>query len=191
MKSKKDPDRTIPERTRRNHTLAGHGAGVIGRLVRLLLLLVVTTGAVIGFLFSVRFFWYAYMSSPAGHKFASLFAEESDVISETLSRDMIHLSVEVTLTAFFICVILAIICRSIYLVRYFYIPHGLFFRFAFWGLPLTAAVAFGIEYRFGIASWWFAFFLAFVPTMCMFSECLRRAYDMIPELGDIFSGRTG
>ena len=33
--------------------------------------------------------------------------------------------------------------------------------------------------------------IAFVPTMCMFSECLKRAYEMIPELGDIVRRRTG
>ena len=190
MKSTKNTIRSSHGQGKRKSARTGYVAGVLRNLSRLVMMLAVTTGVTIGFLFFVKFFWHTYISTPMGDKFVTLFTAEAKAISYITSRNIIHMSVELTSSAFFICAIIALIARFFHLIRYYFIPRGIIVRLACWGMPLTAAVAVGIEHQYRIGSWQVAFCLAFVPTMCMFSECLMRAYDLIPELGDIFRKRT-
>ena len=183
MKSSKSSDRLPQGRRKRN--VSNYGSGLMGRISRLVLLLVVTTGVNAGFIFFIRMFWHAYMSTPTGQKFAVIFAGEAEIISDMVSRDIGRLSFELSMIAFAVILTVGIACRLLHIMRYLYIPRGVFGRFALWGLPITAAVAIVLQNKMGITSWRCSYFFAFVPTMCLFFACFGMIYRFIPEIGDI------
>lgn len=140
----------------------------------------------LGFLYLFRLFWFGYLSVPVGQKFLDLFSNESQIINEILNRNLAVFSFEISLNAFLICLIAGAVCRLVHITRRFYDPMHVIGKALIWGALMTALVTGRLHSLYGFEQWRFSVFSAIIPTVCLFSGCLRYTSVLLPELGDIF-----
>ena len=152
-----------------------------------LLLLIATVFLDIVLLYLCKILWRVYIITPVGSTYVEVFTEKAETISHILNKDFIGFSIEVTLFAFGVCMMISGLCRLFHIARYLYLPRGFFGKIGFWGLPLTVAVAEYIQPVYDIKELKIAYIVAFVPTLCIFTSCFRFTTIMLPEIGDIIN----
>ena len=140
----------------------------------------------LGFLYLFRLFWFGYLSVPVGQKFLALFSNESQIINEILNQNIAVFSLEISLNALVICLIVGAVCRLLHITRIFYDPMHVIGKALIWGTLMTALVAGRLHFLYGFDQWRFSVFSAVIPTYCLFSGCLRYTSVLLPEVGDIF-----
>ena len=154
-------------------------------MIGTILLLITTVAVNIGLLYLLDMLWYIYTSTPAGQRFVTMSTETLQVILDILRFDSVSLSIDVTLAAFTICLLISAICQVFYIARFLYLPRNFFGKIAMWGLPLAAAVATRIQQIYEFEDWITAYIVALIPTLCVFGGCFRITGELLPELGDL------
>ena len=129
--------------------------------------------------------WYAYTDTPIGQRFIVSFPQKARIIIAILEKNFLNLSIQMTVSAFVVCITIGVVFQLFHIIRYLFIPFGIFKKFVFWGLPLTVAVAEYAQYQHGFYPWQSAYLLSFIPTMCLFASCLNFANELLPEIGDL------
>jgi hypothetical protein len=141
-------------------------------------------------LYIAKGFWMLYSSTPMGKNYLEKFMGNSILISTLFEKDLFFFSGEIILKSFIICMAVSMVCQFLHISRYFYEPRGVMGKFCFWGLLLTAAVSFYIQYGDNeIHQFLVAYLIALIPTLMIFSFCFNLSGIILPELGDIY-GRT-
>lgn len=162
-----------------------YGLKIVDIMIRAILLLFITAAVNIVLLYFLKIFWYTYILTPVGQRFFTASAGASQVVLDILRIDFVSLSIKVTIAAFTNCMLISAICQVLYIARYFYLSRSFFGKIAIWGLPLAATVATRIQHIYEFEDWGTAYAVAFVPTLCVFSDCFKFTRELLPEIGDL------
>jgi len=163
---------------------ADYGRRASEALKRLILFLVITFIVNTGFLYACSLAWTFYIATPVGERFVTRFASRAQVIVDLLDRISVIFSLQLTVTAFVVCLAISAISRVFHIARRVYEPRSLFGKILVCGIPLTAVVAICIRSYLNMENWAAAYFVAFVPTMCLFTTCFNAARELLPEIGE-------
>jgi len=93
-----------------------------------------------------------------------------------------------SILAFIVCIVSAVICRVLHIARTVYMNRGTPGRLIFCGLPLALLVAEFAQARFGLPEWGTAYAYSLVPTLIVFSRCFEMAERLFPEISDVLRG---
>ncbi|MBL0701238.1 MAG: hypothetical protein JJV92_10205 [Desulfosarcina sp.] len=172
---------------KRNNLYVNYGRKTC-REVEIILILLLTTALITsGFFYIFKLLWHAYVSTPVGKEYISIFTENSQAIFAILSGNCIGFSISLTLRAFYVCLAICTACRLFYIARFFYDPREFLGRLCFWGLPMAVMVAIYLRPIYKFTEWEMALFLSVVPTLVMFTGCFRATSLLLPEVGDIIA----
>ena len=174
--------------TRRNRYFR-YIAKVLDTTIHAILLVSATSILFIVLMYMGKMLWYFYIHTPGGRKFIELYSVRAQSIVALLNREMISFSIHLTLEVFTVCLVISAVCQVLHIARYFYVPRAWFGKISFWGLPLTAVVAFHIHPGLGVQQFGLTYAVALLPTLCVFSGCFRFTYELLPEIGDL-TGRA-
>ncbi len=156
--------------------------------VAIILILLLTTALINSVFFYIcKLIWHAYVLTPAGKEYISIFTENSQAIFAILSGNCIDFSISLTLQAFYVCLAICITCRLFYITRFFYDPREFLGRLCFWGFPMAVMVAIYLQPIYKFTEWEMALFLSGIPTLIMFTGCFRFTSSLLPEVGDIIA----
>jgi hypothetical protein len=154
---------------------------LIYSLVEILILGAATAVIFVMVISFLKALWHMYLQTQVGRKFTldmSLLTDHS--LAQLLDKDLMLLSVEVTVTALVACLTVSAICQILALRRLLYEGHGFANRFM-WILVFCAASAYGL-FSSSHMDFPVAFALCFLPSMCMFATCLTISARLLPEL---------
>lgn len=135
--------------------------------------------------------WHLYQETIVGQRFLVTFHEKAAAINAVMDLNFWLFAGEIVLSAFIICIGVSAICRFLCISRYLYLSQGFFSKLIFWGLPLTALVAYQISGSHGFQNLETIFIIASVPTLCLFMSCFNYTEKLLPELGEVLSGISG
>ena len=172
---------------KRNNPCVNYGRRAWNEVTIILTLLLTTALITSGFFYIFKLLWHAYVLTPVGKEYISIFTENSQAIFEILSRGCISFSMDLTLQTFYVCLATSSVCRLLYIARFFYDPREFFGRLCFWGLPMAVMVAIYLRPIYKFTEWEMALFLSVVPTLVMFTGCFRFTNLLLPEIGDIIT----
>ena len=109
------------------------------------------------------------------------------MIEQTLNNDLIPLSGKITFAAFLVSLAIAALGQITHFNRHFYLSMGLIGKLLYWGLPLSAIIAFYIHKQYlNYLNWEMTFALAAIPTYCLFMNTFKYATKLVPEMEDLF-----
>ena len=158
---------------------------------QIVLLFVTTVLVNMGLLYTIRIFKLIYFETATGERFARLFPESTRVIIDIAQRDATHFAMDISLIVLSVCLIVSVVCQLLHIARFFYQPRGAVGKLVFWGLPLTGIAAFYLHRELSLGSLLAATILALAPTLIIFTNTFRYAFDLLPEFGDIINIFTG
>jgi hypothetical protein len=140
------------------------------------------TAVLIGILLSfLEGFWYLYLQTPVGIKYATNpFRSSAHMLTQLFQKDLFLFSLEIATTALVVCLIIGAACQALAVRRYFYVGRGLLNRFI-WLMLFSAAAAFTLVHTCQI-DLQVAFGISIVPSLCLFSSCLNISARLLPEL---------
>ncbi len=168
-----------------HHSVINYLYKLLNAILTAILLLIITAIIYIVLLYLSKMLWGIYISTPMGKQFFFSSGETAQIIIDLLERDVVHFSVELTITAFIICLLISAIGQVFYVARFLYHSRGLFGKILFWGLPMTAVVAVYVQSIYEFDSWITAFAAAFVPTLSVFTGCFKFSNELLPEIGSM------
>ena len=166
---------------------ADYGRRASEVLKRFILFLVITFIVNTGFLYACGLAWTFYIATPVGERFVTRFESRAQVIVDLLDRVSVIFSLQLTVTAFVVCLAISAISRVFHITRRVYEPGSLFGKILVCGIPLTAVTAIYVRSYLNMENWAAAYFVAFVPTMCLFTTCFDAARELLPEIGELFN----
>jgi len=135
--------------------------------------------------------WHLYQETIVGHKFLVTFHEKAAAINAVMDLNFWLFAGEIALSAFIICIGVSAVCRFLHISRYLYLSQGFFSKLIFWGLPLSAVVAYQIFGSHGFQNPETVFIISAVPTFCLFMSCFNYTEKLLPELGEVLSAISG
>ena len=168
-----------------HHPVINYLYKLLNAILTAILLLIITAIIYIVLLYLSKMLWGIYISTPMGKKLFFSSGETAQIIIDLLERDVVHFSVELTITAFIICLLISAIAQVFYVARFLYHSWGLFGKIFFWGLPMTAVVAVYVQSIYEFDSWITAFAAAFVPALSVFTGCFKFSNELLPEIGSM------
>ncbi len=168
-----------------HHSVINYLYKLLNAILTAILLLIITAIIYIVLLYLSKMLWGIYISTPMGKQFFFSSGETAQIIIDLLERDVVHFSVELTITAFIICLLISAIAQVFYVARFLYHSRDLFGKILFWGLPMTAVVAVYVQSIYEFDSWITAFAAAFVPTLSVFTGCFKFSNELLPEIGSM------
>lgn len=130
-------------------------------------------------------FWPVFTAGQAGFWFTYEFPQLTGILSDILSRDVVHLSIRVTLVTVFISLMFGAVCQVLHALRKLYIPRGFMGRILFWALPMAALAATAVKHSFILPQWQTAFVAVMLPTLLIHASCLNCMYIVLPEAGEM------
>ncbi len=157
----------------------------VGGVAELILLFAFTALAYIFLLYYSKYLWLIFTYTQVGQAYAVFYEESYRITNDLFSRNIVGLTLNLTLTSLLICFIVGALLKFLHIIQYFYSFRGFFGRIIFAGLPLTYIVALYIHYTGYFKNMDTALTVAFVPTFCVFSGCLRFAEEFVPGLYDV------
>ncbi|MGD8520085.1 MAG: hypothetical protein PVF56_02980 [Desulfobacterales bacterium] len=136
--------------------------------------------------------WFTYKSTHIGKVFLNQFGNNYDDFVKILKGDLIGLSVELTLAAFIICLILSCIFQLFHVARFFHGIGSFLYKLIYVGMPLTVIVSYYYYSRPGFEFEYYrtAYILYSFSTICLFNLCFKISNKLIPELGALFKGAS-
>ena len=152
---------------------------------RAILLVICTTILNIIVLYFYNILWHLYRLTYIGRQFVKLQPQQTQMITAIISQNIASLSLNITLTAFVICMVVSTCCQVFYLSRFFYQSRGKIGKLLVWGLPLTALVSMHANNHHRFDSWMSVIPIAIVPTLCVFTYCFKFSERLLPEIGDV------
>jgi hypothetical protein len=162
-----------------------YGRNLVDIVTRAILLVICTTILNIIVLYFYNILWHIYRLTYIGSQFVIQQPQRTQMITAILSNDINGLSLNTTLAAFVICMVISATCRTFYLSRFFYQSQGKIGKLVLWGLPLTALVSMYTNSQHGFHSWAAVIPITIVPTLCVFTYCFTFSDRLLPELGDV------
>lgn len=151
--------------------------------------LLVLLGIVIGFYSVLLFFckaaWYLYQHTQIGQQYNSLFSGYAQSISGLLNSNLFLLSLDITIISFVSCIAVCCVLQISHITRYFYLPRGFLGRIIFFGFPLTFIPALKIQDKYALQSIEMAYYLALIPTLCVFVYCFEYTIQLLPGIGEV------
>jgi len=154
-------------------------------VTEIIVLIAFTVVAYTFLLYFAKYLWVIFTATDVGQIYAEIYKESYRITNDVLSRDIISLAINLTLTSCLICLIIGVMFKFLHIIRYFYSGRGFWGRTIFTGLPLTYIVAYYIHYTGNFSHMDTAVTVAFVPTLCVFTGCFRFAEELVPELVDV------
>jgi hypothetical protein len=154
-------------------------------ILEIILLIAFTFIVFMLFLFSAKYLWLIFTSTPIGQTYMVIFEESCRTTNDVLNRDNIGLAMNLTLTSCAICLILGAILKFLHITRYLYSGRGFLGRTIFFGLPAVYIVAVYLQYRGDFTRIDTAFTVAIVPALCVFARCFKYTEEFVPEIADI------
>lgn len=139
----------------------------------------------LGLLYLSYMMWELYQQTPMGREFVNLFDHKTHVINKLMGLDFWHFAWEITITSFMVCVTVSAAAWLSHIGRILYLPLSAPAKLFFWGLPLSAAVAFYLYTVTGFSNSAILFTVAAVPTLCLFMSCFQYTERLLPECSDI------
>ena len=132
-------------------------------------------------------FWYTYKATPVGQMFIKQFGNKYQFFVEILSRDLVHVSVDLTIASFIFCLLVSVGCQLLYVARFFHYAKSFVHKLIYFGFPLTGLVSyyFYLWPMYPTKHWSYAYILYFLSTLCIFNLCFKISNKLIPELGAI------
>ena len=139
---------------------------------------VVIFGAVVTFL---KALWYCYLQTPVGRKFVSgTTVLKNQTLAELLNKDLVYFSVEIAGATLIACLIAGAVCQMLAIRRFFYEGRGVGNRLV-WLFVFSVASAYHLvkTSHFNFST---ALALCILPSLCMFTTCLKISANLLPEL---------
>ncbi len=165
---------------------------LLNTILEALLLIAATALLSIALLHLAKMMWLLYMQTPMGRQFLISFHEKANTFNEILlGMDLWVFGADLTFSAFMICLFFCSISYFLHLYRYFFYSLGFFKQLLFWGMPLSAAVAFYISWQYGISPWTDLMVLTAIPTCCVLFACFRYARRLLMEAGELLEWVIG
>jgi len=164
---------------------------LLGKAIEIILLLAFIIIAYTCLLYFAKYLWFLFSATDVGQTYAKIYEESYRLTNDILHRNFISLAVNLTLTSFVICLMVAAIYKFLHIIRYCYSDRGLPGRFLLAGLPLSFIVAFYLNYIGDFIPLDTALSVALVPTLCLFTACFRLAEEFVPGLADIIGVFAG
>lgn len=158
---------------------------VLRVLLEALVLLAVTTIGFMGILLLCEALWHVYQSTYIGQQYAIMYEGNLPFLNLIEEVDIPTFCAELTLSAFFICMAVAAVCRIFELSPYLYESRSVMGQIGLWGLPLAAILSTRIHPMYGLEQSTVAIFLAAIPTLSIIRQCFRFSYELFPEISDI------
>ena len=155
----------------RDRIFIDYGYRIGKSVIQAAFLVLCTACAVAVLLYLCRAFWMLYTVTPAGKIFLKKIVHNKQIILEVLNQNFITFSLEITIAAFLVCLVLTAFFQFVLIARYFYFPRRFLGKTFFWGFCMTAAVATDFQSRFEFDKWDTAFIVALVPTLCVVPGC--------------------
>jgi len=162
-----------------------YGRNLVDIAARAILLVICTAVLNLLVLYFYNILWHIYRLTYIGRQFVVQQPKPTQMITAILSNDIISLSLNATLAAFVICMLISALCQVFYLSRFFYQSQGKFGKLVLWGLPLTAVVSIYTDNHHGFNSWTAIIPITIVPTLCIFTYCFKYSERLLPEIGDM------
>jgi hypothetical protein len=162
-----------------------YGRNLVDIATRAILLVICTAILNIIVLYFYNILWHLYRLTYIGRQFVKLQPQQTQMITAIISRDIASLSLNTTLTAFVICMVVSAGCQVFYVSRFFYQSRGKIGKLLLWGLPLTALVSMYANNHHGLDSWMSVIPISIVPTLCVFTYCFKFSQGLLPEMGDV------
>lgn len=169
----------------RNHPVVKYFIRIANILIEMAFLLLVCFASCAVFVYVSHMFWYLYMETPMGYRFCASFPDQAHALQKILSFDILRFAFDLTMTSFVICTAIGTVSRFFHFSRHFYLSMGLFYKFIFWGVPLSAGVSFYIHDLYGLSNLGITSVFAAIPTYILFMSCFRNINHLIPEFGYI------
>jgi len=160
--------------------------------IQIFLLFCTTVLVNTGLLYVIRIFKLTYFETATGRRFSHLFQDSTRIINDLAQRDLFSFAVDISIIALWVCLGISAAFQLLHIARFFYQPRGLVGKLVYWGLPLTGIVAFYLKRDLHVGSWISACIVALIPTLIIFPNAFRFAFELLPEIGDIvhkFIGR--
>jgi len=129
--------------------------------------------------------WRLYLETPMGNKFLTLFHPKAQTIAEIFEMDHLYFTIELTVASFAICLVLGAVCHFLHISHYLYHSRGFLGKLLFWGIPLTAVVAYYIKNAYGFSDWEVSCAITVVPTYLLFISCFTYSQSLLPEAGEV------
>lgn len=163
-----------------------YGRSLTEVAIRTLLLLIATAVINAAVLYLYVALLHFYRLTYVGRRFVVLHPKTTRTLSGILGNDPVGLAVDVTLTAFALCLLVAAVGQIFYIACYFYHSRNLIGKIAFWGLPPTESVSMEISgaHGFGL-EWALTCAIALLPTLYVFTHCFESSARLLPEIGDV------
>ena len=138
-----------------------------------------------GLLYVIKIFRLTYFETTTGRRFSHLFQDSTRIITDIAQRDLFGFAVDISIIALWVCLGISAICRLLHIARFLYQPRGVVGKLVYWGLPLTGIVAFYLQRDLDVGSWVSGCIVALIPTLIIFPNAFRFAFEILPEIGDI------
>lgn len=145
-----------------------------------------------GLLYAIRIFKFTYFETATGRRFSHLFQDSTRIITDIAQRDLFSFAVDISMVTLWVCLGISAACQLLHIARFLYQPRGVVGKLVYWGLPMTGIVAFYLQRDLDVGSWFAACIVALVPTVIIFPNAFRFAFELLPEIGDMvhkFIGR--
>lgn len=139
------------------------------------------------FLYGIKIFWLSYASTPVGDLFLRKSGERVRFIVKLINYDILELTINLTLAAFLICLIISAVCQLLHVIRHFYTHRGLPGKVVYWGLPMAGFVAYYLGYLYQFEKWGGLYIIALLPTLLVFMLCFKISEKLLPELGFVIN----
>ena len=156
-------------------------------LLQVLVTYGVTVILYICLLYFARYLWALYLETPVGKRFIADHIAYVGVVENVLGHNFILLALRITSVILTVCLIIGIVGRALLVLRYFYDPHGFFYRLGVWGMLSAIVTSLAIHQTLRL-DWSVSFLLGFVPTLLLFNCCFEFTLRFVPEISTVFSG---
>ncbi|MBF0100288.1 MAG: hypothetical protein HQK77_05200 [Desulfobacterales bacterium] len=149
-----------------------------------MILIIIVIIVCIALHYLVNIFWYPYTLTFSGKHFVVDYPKETRFIQWVISKDPFNFSAQISVICFCIGFMLSVVAQFFFLIRFLFIPRGIFGKIMLWGFPYMLCVAKFVQYYYNIERFDFCCMLVSIPTLCVFHFCIMFAYQLLPELGD-------
>ena len=158
---------------------------VLKACIQLFLLFWTTVLVNTGLLYVIKIFKLTYFETSTGRRFSHLFQDTTRIITDIAQRDLFSFAVDISTIALWICLGVSAACQLLHIARFLYQPRGVVGKLVYWGLPLIGVVAFYLQRDLNVGGWVSACIVALIPTLIIFPNAFRFAFELLPEIGDI------
>lgn len=167
----------------RQGAVRSYGRKLKEEVIGIILLWVVALVANFILYYGFNMLWVLYQETPVGRSWARRYHDVHRLIENLLSEGSPAFILEVTLTAFAVCMIVAAAAQFLHIARMLFHSRGIIGKLVLWVAPLILASAWRLNQSTGWDDMTLASAACALPVLILFNGCFNFTYELVPELG--------